>query len=31
VKFADIPLDETLARGEWRELTEKEKEILENH
>ena len=31
VKFADIPLDESLARGEWRELTEKEKEILESH
>ena len=31
IRFADIPLDETLARGEWRELTEKEREILENH
>ncbi len=31
IRFADIPLDESLARGEWRELTEKEKEILENH
>ena len=29
IRFADIPLDTTLARGEWRELTEKEREILE--
>ena len=31
IRFADIPLDTTLARGEWRELTEKEREILEKH
>ena len=31
IRFADIPLDTTLARGEWRELTEEEREILEKH
>lgn len=31
IRFADIPLDESLARGEWRELTEEEREILEKH
>ena len=31
IRFADIPLDTTLARGEWRELTDKEREILESH
>ena len=31
IRFADIPLDTTLARGEWRELTDKEREILEKH
>ena len=31
IRFADIPLDTALARGEWRELTEKEREILEKH
>lgn len=28
VRFADIPLDRTLARGEWRELTREEEEEL---
>ena len=31
IRFADIPLDTTLARGEWRELTDEEREILEKH
>ena len=31
IRFADIPLDTTLARGEWRELTEEERAILEKH
>lgn len=31
VKFADIPLDAALARGEWRELTAEETAALENH
>ena len=31
IRFADIPLDTTLARGEWRELTEEETKILESH
>ncbi|MBE6666271.1 MAG: rRNA pseudouridine synthase [Ruminococcaceae bacterium] len=31
IRFADIPLDTALARGEWRELTEEEREILEKH
>ena len=31
IRFADIPLDTNLARGEWRELTEEEREILEKH
>ena len=31
IRFADIPLDTSLARGEWRELTEEEREILEKH
>ncbi len=31
IRFADSPLDATLARGEWRELTEEEREILEKH
>ena len=30
VKFADIPLDTTLKRGEWRELTDAEREQIEN-
>jgi 16S rRNA U516 pseudouridylate synthase RsuA-like enzyme len=30
VKFADIPLDTTLQRGEWRELTDAEREQIEN-
>lgn len=31
VRFADLTLDESLARGEWRELTAEETAILENH
>ena len=31
IRFADIPLDTNLARGEWRELTEEETKILESH
>ena len=31
IRFADIPLDTNLARGEWRELTDEEREILEKH
>ena len=31
IRFADIPLDTALARGEWRELTEEERKILEKH
>ena len=31
IRFADIPLDPALARGEWRELTPEETEILEKH
>jgi len=31
VRFADIPLDASLKRGEWRELTEEERKILEKH
>ena len=31
VRFADLTLDESLARGEWRELTADETAILENH
>ena len=31
IRFADIPLDTSLARGEWRELTKEEMEILEKH
>jgi 16S rRNA pseudouridine516 synthase len=31
IRFADIPLDTTLQRGEWRELTEEETKILESH
>ena len=31
IRFADIPLDTDLARGEWRELTEEETAILEKH
>ena len=31
IRFADLTLDETLARGEWRELTPEETAILENH
>ena len=31
IRFADIPLDTALARGEWRELTEEERAILEKH
>ncbi len=31
IRFADIPLDTNLARGEWRELTKEEREILEKH
>ena len=31
IRFADIPLDTSLARGEWRELTKEETEILEKH
>ena len=31
ITFADIPLDTTLVRGEWRELSDKERETLENH
>ncbi|MBQ3490596.1 MAG: rRNA pseudouridine synthase [Clostridia bacterium] len=31
VRFADIPLDTSLARGEWRELTEEETKMLESH
>ena len=31
IRFADIPLDTALARGEWRELTKEETEILEKH
>ncbi len=31
VRFADIPLDPKLERGEWRELTEQETELLESH
>ena len=31
IRFADIPLDTALARGEWRELTKEETDILEKH
>ncbi len=31
VEFAGIPLDLSLERGEWRELTEKEEELLRSH
>lgn len=31
VRFADIPLDTALARGEWRELTEEEKNKIEEN
>ncbi len=31
VEFAGIPLDRSLERGEWRELTEKEEELLRSH
>ena len=30
IRFSDIELDRTLSRGEWRYLTEREKEILES-
>ncbi len=30
VKFADLPLDPALARGEWRELTEEEASLIES-
>ena len=31
IEFAGIPLDNTLSRGEWRELTKAEEEILKAH
>ena len=31
VRFAEIPLNETLARGEWRYLTDEEEKILLSH
>ena len=31
IRFADLSLDETLARGEWRELTRMETIVLESH
>ncbi len=31
VKFAGIPLDTTLARGQWRELDEEERTLIESH
>ncbi len=31
VRFAEIPLDTTLERGEWRELTDAERELIESH
>ena len=31
IRFADLTLDTSLARGEWRELTPEETAILENH
>ena len=31
VVFAGIPLDETLGRGEWRELTESEEKLLTDY
>jgi 16S rRNA pseudouridine516 synthase len=31
IRFGGLDLDETLARGEWRELTPEEAAILENH
>ena len=30
IRFSDIELDGALSRGEWRLLTDKEKEILES-
>ena len=30
IRFSDIALDNSLRRGEWRFLTDKEKEILES-
>ena len=31
ITFAEIPLDPSLARGEWRELTAQETAMIENH
>ena len=31
ITFAEIPLDDTLARGKWRELTAEEIALIENH
>ena len=31
IEFAGIPLDRTLSRGKWRELTKDEEEVLKSH
>ncbi len=31
ISFAEIPLDRSLVRGEWRMLTEEERKLLESH